>query len=104
MLKTIRLQNFKAFHDEMFIDFYNKQNLLIGGEKGAGKSTIFEAIKYVFFYDRLLLENIPVTRRHKRHEFDLWVGKIPWRRAGQPSPVFLPRESHGQRSLAGCGP
>ena len=30
-----------------------------------------------------------------------WVGKIPWRRAWQPTPVFLPGESHGQRSLAG---
>ena len=30
-----------------------------------------------------------------------WVGKIPWRRKWQHSPVFLPRESHGQRSLAG---
>ena len=29
-------------------------------------------------------------------------GKIPWRRAWQPTPVFLPGESHGQRSLAGC--
>ena len=35
---------------------------------------------------------------------DLWVGKIPWRRAWKPTPVFLPRESHGQRSLAGCSP
>ena len=33
-----------------------------------------------------------------------WVGKIPWRRAWQPTPVFLPGESHGQRSLAGCSP
>ena len=30
-----------------------------------------------------------------------WVGKIHWRRAWQPTPVFLPGESHGQRSLAG---
>ena len=29
------------------------------------------------------------------------VRKVPWRRAWQPTPVFLPRESHGQRSLAG---
>ena len=29
-----------------------------------------------------------------------WVQKIPWRRAGQPTPIFLPGESHGQRSLA----
>ena len=30
------------------------------------------------------------------HGFDLWVGKIPWRRSWQPTPVFLPRESRGQ--------
>ena len=33
-----------------------------------------------------------------------WVRKIPWRRARQPIPVFLPRASHGQRSLVGYGP
>ena len=32
-------------------------------------------------------------RRLKRYRFDFWVGKIPWRRSWQPSPVFLPRES-----------
>ena len=37
----------------------------------------------------------------RRHGFDLWVGKIPWRRAWQPTPVFLPREPHGQRSPEG---
>ena len=31
-------------------------------------------------------------------------GKIPWRRSWQESPVFLPGESHGQRSLVGYGP
>ena len=36
--------------------------------------------------------------------FDPWVGKIPWRRDWQPTPVFLPGESHGHRSLAGCSP
>ena len=36
--------------------------------------------------------------------FDPWVGKIPWRRAWQPTPVFLPGESHGQRSLVGYSP
>ena len=36
-------------------------------------------------------------RRLKRSRFDLWVGKIPWRRTQQPTPVFLPRESHEQR-------
>ena len=54
-------------------------------------------------------------RRHKRHGFhssvgclqcgrpgfDPWLGKILWRRKWHPTPVFLPGESHGQRSLAG---
>ena len=39
-----------------------------------------------------------------RPEFDPWVGKIPWRRAWQPTPVFLPGESHLQRSLVDCSP
>ena len=43
-------------------------------------------------------------RRHRRHGFDPWVGKIPWRRAQQPILVFLPGESHGQGSLAGYSP
>ena len=42
------------------------------------------------------------ARRHKRHGFDAWIGKIPWRRMWQLTPVFLPRESQGQRSLVGC--
>ena len=45
-----------------------------------------------------------LCRRHKRHGFNPWVGKIPWRRAWQFTPVFLPGESHEPRSLAGCGP
>ena len=32
------------------------------------------------------------------------LGRIPWRRKGQPTPIFLSGESHGQRSLASCGP
>ena len=36
--------------------------------------------------------------------FDPWVRKILWRRKWQPTPVFLPGKSHGQRSLAGYTP
>ena len=43
-------------------------------------------------------------RRHRRCGFHRWVRKIPWRRAWQPTAVFLPGESHGQRSLVGYGP
>ena len=40
-------------------------------------------------------------RIHKRHRFNPWAWKIPWRRAWPPTPVFFPGESHGQRILAG---
>ena len=43
-------------------------------------------------------------RRHRRCEFNPWVGKIPWRRKWQPSPVFLLGKCYGQRSLAGYSP
>ena len=44
----------------------------------------------------------PANTGDVRCKFRPWIGKIPWRRTGQPTPVLLPRESHGQRSLAGC--
>ena len=43
-------------------------------------------------------------RRRKRCRFNPWVRKIPWRRKWQPSPIFLPGKSHGQRSLAVYSP
>ena len=43
-------------------------------------------------------------RSHRRCRFNPWVRKIPWRRARQPTPVFLPGESQGQGSLAGYSP
>ena len=41
------------------------------------------------------------TCQCRRHRFDPWVGRIPWRRKWQPTPVFLTGKSLGQRSLAG---
>ena len=51
----------------------------------------------------VLAVKTPTCQRRKRERlgFDPWVGKIPWRRAWQPTPVFLPGKSPGQRSLAG---
>ena len=42
--------------------------------------------------------------RRKRCWLDPWFGKSPWRREQQPTPVFMPGESHGQRSLVGYSP
>ena len=43
-------------------------------------------------------------RRHKRCRFNPWVGKIPWSRKWQPTPVFLPGKAHGLRSQVGYSP
>ena len=76
---------------------------------------------YIFLDSRDMLKTIPrlqITRqacisleeptcqcrRHKRHGFNPWVRKIPWRSSWQPTSVFLPGESHGQKSLAGYSP
>ena len=40
----------------------------------------------------------------RRPRFNPWFGKIPWRKKWQLTPVSLPGESHGQRSLSGCSP
>ena len=39
------------------------------------------------------------SKRLRRCGYDPWVRKTPWRRKWQPTPVFLPRQSHGQRRL-----
>ena len=49
------------------------------------------------YYSVTVVKNPP----NRRLRFSLQVGKIPWRRKRQPTPVFLPGESHGQRRLVG---
>ena len=52
----------------------------------------------------LVEKNLPANAGNKILGFNPWVGKIPWRMKGQPTPVFLPGESHGQRGLEGYSP
>ena len=57
----------------------------------------------MFYWDfqvALAVKNLPANAGDIKD----WVGKICWRRAWQPTPIFLPGESHGQRSLAGYSP
>ena len=49
----------------------------------------------------LEVKNPPANAGDMSCRFDPWVGKIPWRRAWQPTPVFLPGESHGQEEPGG---
>ena len=49
----------------------------------------------------LVVKNPPADAGNVRLRFNPWVRKIPWRKAWQPTPVFVPGESHRQRSLTG---
>ena len=52
-----------------------------------------------------LVKNLPASAgRHKRYGFKPWVGKIPWSRKWQPTPLFLSEKFHGRRSLVGYNP
>ena len=81
-------------------------------ERNAGSliwSISLSAFPPSFFYFQTIFPGFPggtsnkettyQCRRHKRRGFDPWVRKIPWKRAWQSTAVFLPRESHGQRSV-----
>ena len=48
----------------------------------------------------LVVKNPPAMQEPQ----ETWVGKVSWRRAWQPTPVFLPGESRGQRNLVGYSP
>ena len=66
-----------------------------------------EYVKYGHFRASqvaLVVKSMPARAGDMRHRFDPWVQKMLRRREWQPIPVFLPGESHGQRSLAGYGP
>ena len=56
------------------------------------------------FHSPSEVKNPPAMQGTQRRGFDPWVGKIPWRRVWQPTSVFLPGKSRGQRSLMGCSP
>ena len=51
-----------------------------------------------------VVKNLPAMQELQETRVRSWLRKIPWRRAWQPTPVFLPGASHGQRSLAGYVP
>ena len=91
----------------------NRKNLR---QKVTVKSYHKNSIKNIRnFYQVSLLFNFPGVAssiknpqvkagRRKSYRFDPWLGKIPWMRARQHTPVFLPRVFHRQRNMSGCSP
>ena len=57
-----------------------------------------------FMWASLVTQMVKIHLQFGRPGFDPWVGKIPWRRERLPTPVCLPGEFHGQRSLEGYSP
>ena len=70
-----------------------KENLSIGREKEKGLPMWLSGKEFAC-----------QCRRHRRHGFNSWLGKIPWSMNYQLIPAFLPGKFHGQRNLAGCSP
>ena len=69
--------------------------------KGLGSRLLLVTIFARAFQVALAVKNLPPNAGDKRSGFDPWVRKIPWRQAWQSTPVFLPGDSHEQRSLVG---
>ena len=65
-----------------------------------------KSMRLMIFYIRYMMDfpGEESACQCRRHRFNPWVGKIPWRRKWQLIPVFLPGKSHGQRSLVGYSP
>ena len=56
------------------------------------------------FPDGLVVKHPPAIARDAEDRFDLWVGKMPWKRKWHPTSVFLPGKLNGQKSLLGYSP
>ena len=67
------------------------------------KSEIWPVI-FIHLWEGMWLRWWSVCLQCRKPGFDSWVGRIPWKRKWQPSPVLLPGKSHGRRILVGCSP
>ena len=74
-----------------------QRNLMSEEPSELKTSTLSEGASWWLRQQRICL-------KYGRLGFNPWVGKIPWNRKWQPTPVFLPGESHGWRSLIGYSP
>ena len=69
-------------------------------------SSILNEILIVFIFQRIDFFQEPACQcmKQKTYWLDPWARKIPWRRAWQPTPVFLSGESQGRRNLGSYRP
>ena len=68
----------------------------------SSKNDFTSTMLFADFPSGSVVKNPPSNQEsHRSHRFNPWVRKIPWRRAWQPTALFLPGESHGQKTLVG---
>jgi len=79
---------------------FNRYRIYIGGDE---KIRVYLSGYEWASQSELVVKNLPTNAEDIRDRLGRF-GKIPWRRAWQPTPVCLPGESHGQRNLVGYGP
>jgi len=70
-------------------------------KEAVGRGMVLSTATYLVPMVAQTVKNLPAMQET---QVDPWARKIPWRRKWQPTSGFLPRESHGQRSLAGYSP
>lgn len=80
-MDKIELRNFKIFNNRFTLDTTGK-NMLVYGENGAGKSSIYEAIEMFFFHDILEHRNIKIGASDKRREVERFRAKYAFRGTG----------------------
>ena len=70
-MEKIEINHFKAFGSRIaFIPTVLRKNLLLYGENGAGKTSVFEALKLIFFRQRLLKEKITIGGTPEQRQND----------------------------------
>ena len=97
-VKESLLQRQDDLQWKCFFRFLGQSDCLPGGPLGSSSLAIWGKVLPWWLSDK------ESSCQCRRYRFDPWLGKIPWRRAWQPTLVLLPEKSHGQRSLEGYSP
>ena len=84
---------------DAFIPWCLRRLLRVPWTARRSNQSILKKINHEYSLERLMLK-----LKLRSRMFNPWIRKIPWRKAWQPTPVFLPGESYGQRSLVSYNP
>lgn len=89
-MRNLTVENFKAFHQRLTLDAPNEENLLIYGENGSGKSSIFEAFRLYFFKSRIFDERIaPNVIENRPDEEDAVIRTFTYDKTTDPLSIEI---------------